>query len=79
LQRADNYTSCARSNITTNGIINRNKTKEQKEKRKILLIGDSHIKGLSSELNQNLGCIHEIIGCVKTNARVKDLVDTNVE
>jgi hypothetical protein len=36
-------------------------------------------KGLSSELNHNLGCIHEITGFVKTNARVKDLVDTNVE
>jgi hypothetical protein len=42
-------------------------------------LDSGHIKGLSSELNHNLGCIHEITGFVKTSARVKDLVDTNVE
>jgi lysophospholipase L1-like esterase len=64
-------------NININN--NRNKIKKQKEKRKILLIGDSHTKGLSSELNHNLECICEITGFVKTNARVQNLVDTNVE
>jgi hypothetical protein len=58
---AVNHNSCVRPNITTSGIINKNKTKEQKGKMKILLIGDSHIKGLSSELNHSLGGMHEAL------------------
>jgi hypothetical protein len=46
-------------------------------KRKILIIGDSHIKGFSSELNHKLGSMYKITGFVKTNASVKDLVDTS--
>ena len=53
--------------------------KEQKGKRKILLIGDSHIKGLSSELKQNLGDTCEILGIVKPNASVSELVGTSIE
>jgi hypothetical protein len=39
----------------TSGNNGRNKIKKQTGKRKILLIGDSHLKGLSSELKHNLG------------------------
>jgi hypothetical protein len=57
-------------NIKTRGEVNRNILKEQKVRSKILLIGDSHIKGLAAELNQNLGCTYEITGFVKANASV---------
>jgi hypothetical protein len=57
LQRSDNYTYCARPNITANEIINRNKTKQQKENRKILLIGDSDIKGFIVNLKFTFMCV----------------------
>jgi hypothetical protein len=41
-----------------------------------VLIGDSHTKGLSSDLKQNLGDVYEITGFVKPYASVIELVDT---
>jgi hypothetical protein len=78
-QMADKHTTRVKLNTRSNDIINKNKIKDQKEKRKILIIGDSHIKGFSSELNHKLGSMHKITGFVKTNASVKDLVDTNTD
>jgi lysophospholipase L1-like esterase len=62
-----------------NGNNRRKINKEQKGKRKILLIGDSHMKGLSSELKQNLGDTCEILGIVKPNASVTELVGTSIQ
>ena len=43
---------------------------------KIVLIGDSHIKGLSSELKHRLGDLYVILGFAKPNANVRELKDT---
>jgi hypothetical protein len=53
--------------------------KNKTGKCKILLIGDSHIKGLSSELRYNLGDTCDILGIVKPNANTKQLTTTSVQ
>jgi hypothetical protein len=54
----------------------RNKSSRQSAKCKILLIGDSHIKGLSSELRYKLGNNYEILGIAKPNATASQLTIT---
>jgi hypothetical protein len=49
---------------------------EQRGKHKVVLIGDSHIRGLSSELKQNVDKTYETVGFTKPNACVSVLVDT---
>jgi hypothetical protein len=57
----------------------RHRMKEQKGQHKIMLIGDSHIKSLTSELKQKLGDTWDIMGFVKPNASVSELVCTTKE
>jgi hypothetical protein len=49
---------------------------ERRGKHKVVLIGDSHIKGLSSELKQNVDKTYETVGFTKPNVCVSVLVDT---
>jgi hypothetical protein len=64
----------------TRGNIGRNKIKKQTGKRKILLIGDSHLKGLSSELKHNsTDTCGDILGIVKPNSIAIELVRTNIQ
>jgi hypothetical protein len=56
--------------------IEKNKIKSQVRRQKILLIGDSHVKGLSSELWHNLGDTYDILGIVKSNANINELTAT---
>jgi hypothetical protein len=52
------------------------KSTNQPGKCKILLIGDSHMKGHSSELRYKLGDTYEILGIVKPNASINQLTAT---
>ena len=49
---------------------------KRERRHKIVLIGDSHIKGLSSELKHRLGDDYVILGFAKPNANVGELKDT---
>jgi hypothetical protein len=57
----------------------RHRMKEQEGQHKIVLIGDSHIKSLSSEVKQKLGDTCNIMGFVKANASVSEPVCTTEE
>jgi hypothetical protein len=57
----------------------RNNIKKQTGNCKILLIGDSHIKELSSELRYNVGDTCDILGTVKANANIQQLTATSIQ
>jgi hypothetical protein len=71
--------SCANPHLMINENYIRHRMKEQKGQHKIVLIGDSHIKSLSSDLKQKLGDTCDIMGFVKPNASVSELVGTTKE
>ena len=50
-----------------------------KNKRKILVIGDSHARGSSEILQENLTPTFQVTGIVKPGARARDVTNTNVE
>ena len=73
-----------RNSILSNGLQKvkndeKNKSTKLSEKSKILIIGDSHVRGLSSELRCKLGDNYEIMGIVKPNADTNQLKSTASE
>jgi hypothetical protein len=50
--------------------------KSGKEKRKIIVLGDSHVKGLARELKHNLNKEFEILGMAKPGSTLADIVNT---
>jgi hypothetical protein len=78
-QTSGNTFSYANPHLMINENNIRHRMKEQKGQHKIVLIGDSHIKSLSSELRQKLGDTCDIMGFVKPNASVSELVSTTRE
>ena len=45
-------------------------------RKKMIIIGDSYVLGFASELTQRLGTRYKIIGYVKPNVEVSELIDT---
>jgi hypothetical protein len=50
--------------------------KSGKEKRKIIVLGDSHVKALAIELKRNLEEKFEILGRAKPGSRLANAVNT---
>jgi hypothetical protein len=61
--------------IEKNGLLKQNKTKSspKRRKKKVLLIGDSHMRGCACELVKYLGPEYEITGTIMPGSRLQNI------